>query len=136
VVVLLFEFGLDGVKQRSIDDGGLFARQELTLECHLANVKSVAEQIGEGTARERDAADGLPCLQRPALGGDPALSKLSQQQIETAEREVASEYSADCLGLRRVHCDLAIFGVVAQWGHPADPQTFALGGGDFIPDTL
>ena len=74
VVVHLFgQLGLDGLEQVSIDDGGLLASQDLALEDHLADVEAVAEQMGERTACEGNAADGLACLQRPDLGDDASL---------------------------------------------------------------
>jgi hypothetical protein len=53
IVPLFVQLGLDGVEQVTIEDGGLLAGQDLSLECHLSNVKSVAEQVGEWPARER-----------------------------------------------------------------------------------
>ena len=69
-VHLLVELGLDRLEQLPINDGRLLAGQDLTLECDLANVESVAEQMGERPAGERDASDGLSGLQYPYLGDD------------------------------------------------------------------
>ena len=60
---LLGELGLDGLEQVPINDGRLLAGQDLALECDLANVEAVAQQMGERTAGEGDAADGLAGLQ-------------------------------------------------------------------------
>ena len=73
--------------------------QDLALEGHLANVEAVAQQVGERSARERNAADGLPGLQRPDLGDDAPLAQVGHQQIEAAELEIAAEDGPDPLGL-------------------------------------
>ena len=57
IVHLLGQLDLDGVEELPINNGRLLAWQDLALECHLSNVESVAEQVGERSARERDAAD-------------------------------------------------------------------------------
>ena len=54
IVHLLGQLDLDGIEELPINNGRLLARQDLTLECHLANVEPVAEQVGERSARERD----------------------------------------------------------------------------------
>ena len=78
VIVHLFgQLGLDGIEQVPIDDGGLLAGQDLTLEGHLSNVEAVAKQMGERSARERNAADGLPGLERPNLGDDAPLAQVA-----------------------------------------------------------
>jgi len=61
-VVLFLKLGLDGIEQRSVDDGRLLALQNLALEVDVANVESVAQQIGKRAAGERYAADGLAGL--------------------------------------------------------------------------
>ena len=68
IVYLLGQLDLDGVEEPPINNGGLLARQDLTLECHLSNVESVAEKVGERSARERDATDGFSCFQGADLG--------------------------------------------------------------------
>jgi hypothetical protein len=57
IILLLCQLGLDRIEEIAIDDGGLLARQNLTLICYLADVESITEQIGEGAAREGDPAD-------------------------------------------------------------------------------
>ena len=74
--------------------------QDLALECHLSNVEPVAKQMGERTARERDAADGLSGLQGADLGDDALLAQVGHQQVEAAE-------PADSCG---------------RWSGPARPQ--------------
>src|SRR5437660_8082656 len=51
--------------------------------------------MGERSARERDAADGLPGLERPHLGDDAPLAQVGHEQIEAAELEVAAEDGSD-----------------------------------------
>jgi hypothetical protein len=67
IVHLLGQLNLDGIEELPIHNGRLLARQDLTLECHLSNVEPVAEQVGERSARERDATDGFSCFQGTVL---------------------------------------------------------------------
>ena len=66
LLICSIQLGLDGVEQVPIDDGRLLARKRLSLEEHLSDVKPVAEQMGERTAGERDAAYGFTRLQASA----------------------------------------------------------------------
>ena len=136
IVDLLVQLGLDGIEQIPIENGGLLARQDLTLEGHLSDVEPIAKQMGERTARERNAADGLSCLQRADLGDDAPFAQVGHQQVEAAELEIAAEDGPDPLGLGFIDGDLSILGVVAKRRHAADPEALAFGGGDLVPDAL
>ena len=57
VGALLVELGLHGVKEITIQDGGLLARKDVALERDLTDIEPVAQEMGERTARERDASD-------------------------------------------------------------------------------
>ena len=74
IVDLLVQLGLDCIEQVPINNGGLLARQDLALEDNLSDVKSVAKQMSERTAREGNAADGLAGFQGPHLGDDASLA--------------------------------------------------------------
>jgi hypothetical protein len=63
IIHLLGQLDLDGIEELPINNGRLLARQDFALECHLSNVEPVAEQVGERSARERDATDGFSCFQ-------------------------------------------------------------------------
>jgi hypothetical protein len=67
IVQLLVQFGLDGIEQLAVNDGGLLACQSLAPEDHLSDVKPVAKQISKRAAREGNAADRLACLQGRTL---------------------------------------------------------------------
>ena len=58
IVDLGVELGLNRVEQLPLEDGRLLARQHLALERHLADVEPVAQQVGQRTAREGNAANG------------------------------------------------------------------------------
>ena len=77
IVALLVQLGLDGVEQVPINNGGLFAGQDLALEGHLPDVEAVAQQVGERAARERDAADCLAGLEGAGLGDDASLAQVA-----------------------------------------------------------
>ena len=85
IVHLLGQLGLDGIEELPINNGRLLARQDLTLECHLSNVEPVAEQVGEGSARERDATCGFSCFQGADLGDDAPITQLGHDPVEAAE---------------------------------------------------
>ena len=63
IVALVVELGLHRVEQITIEDGGLLAREDLALECDLADVEPIAQKMGEGTAGERDPANRAPGLE-------------------------------------------------------------------------
>src|SRR5437667_4202176 len=92
--------------------------------------------MGERPARERDAAYGLPGLERPHVGDDASLSQFGHEQIEAAELEVAAEDGSDRLCFRLTDRNPAILRVIAERCHAADPEALALGGGDLVPDAL
>ena len=131
-----FSLAWTASNRSSIDDGGLLAGQDLALEDHLADVEPVAKQMGERTAREGNAADGLSCLQGPHLGDDASFAQVRHQQVEAAKLEIAAEDGPDAVGLGFIDGDLSVLGVVAQRRHAADPKALALGGGDLVPDAL
>src|SRR5258708_38405028 len=93
-VILLVQFGLDGIEQRTIDNGRLLAFQNVAFEEHLDNVKSVAEQVNEWSSGEWNASDGLSRFQCADFGDDVPLAQISHQQIEAACFEVAPEYGS------------------------------------------
>src|SRR6266436_1829990 len=81
VLALVVELGLHRVKEITIDDGGLLAGQDFTLEHDLADVEPLAQKMGEGTAGKRDPANGAPGLERSHLGDDPLFAKVSHQAV-------------------------------------------------------
>ena len=44
---LLTQLGLDGVEQVPIENAGLFALEDLTLEWHLTDIEAIAQLVGE-----------------------------------------------------------------------------------------
>src|ERR1700757_4512361 len=92
--------------------------------------------MGERSAREWDAAYGLPDLERPHLGDDAPLAQVGHEQIEAAELEVAAEDGSDRLCFRLIDRNPAILRVIAEWHHAADPEALALGGGDLVANAL
>src|SRR5246127_1220240 len=73
---LLTQLGLDGVEKVPMQNAGLFAIEDLTLECHLTDIEAIAKEMGERPAGERNAADGLSGLQRANLGDDALFAQL------------------------------------------------------------
>jgi hypothetical protein len=70
--------------------------------------------MGERSARERDAAYGLPRLERPHLGDDAPLAQAGHEQIEAAEFEVAAEDGFGRLCFRLIDRNPAILRVIAE----------------------
>ena len=137
VTIHLFtQLGLDGLEQVPIDNGRLLALEDLTLKRHVSDIEAIAKQMGERSARERDAAYGVPDLKRPHLGDDAPHAQVGHEQIEAAELEIAAEDGSDRLCFRLIDGNPAILRVIAERCHAADPETLALGGGDLVPDAL
>ena len=67
-----------------------------------------------------------------------AMSRLRRSAITRFRLPslIAFEDGPDPLGLGFVDSDLAVPGVIAERRHAADPQTLALGGGNFVADPL
>src|SRR5260370_6418701 len=133
---LVIDLGLDGVEEITVKDGWLLPREHLALEDDIANVEPVAEKMGERAARERDPSDGLAGLKRSHLGEDPALAEVCHQPVEAPNLEIAAEDGPNPLSFFLNHDDLAVFGLVSQRRHAADPKPLALGGGNLVPDAL
>ena len=55
---LLVKFSLNRLEQRSIKDGWLLAREDLTLVSDLTDIEAIAQQSGERSTGERDASNG------------------------------------------------------------------------------
>lgn len=49
---LFIQLGLDGVEKRAIENCGLFAFEDLTLEGDLSDIEAVTKQIGERSPRK------------------------------------------------------------------------------------
>src|SRR5215204_4112723 len=122
MVPLFTQLGLDRIEQLSVHDGGLLAGQHLALEWHLSNVKPIVEEVGERSARERNAAHSRARLQRADLADDAALAQVRHKQVQTAELEIPAEDGPHPLSLGFVDGDLAVLGVIAQWRHASDPK--------------
>jgi hypothetical protein len=67
---------------------------------------------------------------------DAPLAQFGHQQVQATKLEIEAEDCADRLRLTFIDRDLAILGVVAERHHATDPQPFALGGRDLVPDPL
>src|SRR6185312_11095849 len=100
------------------------------------DVEPVAQEIGEGTTGEWDAADGPSRLQMLQLCHHAALDQLRHQAMDAAEFEIQSKDEPDPLGILFNDHDLAVLGLVAERSPAADPETLALGGADLVADAL
>src|SRR5262245_10251899 len=135
-VALRVELGLHGVKEITIEDGGLLARKDVALEGDLADIEAVAQEMGERTARERDASDRPPALERSHLGDDASFTQVGHEAAEAAQLEIPPKDGPHPLGLLLNYDDLAVPGRVSQGNDAADPQPLALGSGDLVADAL
>src|SRR5947209_15832562 len=136
IVALVVELGLHRVKEITIEDGGLLARQNFAFEGDLPNVEPIAQKMGERAAGERDAANRAPGLERSHLGDDPPLAKVGHQQVEAAQLQIPPKDGPDALSLLFNYDDLAVLGLVSERGYAPDPQPLALGGRDLVADAL
>jgi hypothetical protein len=116
VIVQLFaQLGLDRIEQVTIDNGRLLAGQDLSLEDHLPDVETIAEQMSERPAPEWNATDSHSGLQRAHLGDDAAFAQVYHQQFDAAELEIAAEDDDEVVsaikqppsdqGLRTISCN-------------------------------
>src|SRR5262245_56473763 len=135
-VALLVELGLHGGKEVTIEDGGLLARKDVALEGDLTDIEPVAQEMGERTARERDASDRPPALERSHLGDDASFTQVGHEAAEAAKLEIAAKDGPDPLGLLLNHHNLAVPGRVSQRNDATNPQPLALGSGDLVADAL
>ena len=91
IICLLSELCLNGFKQVAVDNGRLLPLQNLTLEGNLADVEAIAQQVGERTARERNAADLFSRPKGSHLCDNPPLAQVGHEQVEAAELDVTAE---------------------------------------------
>src|ERR1700723_2232873 len=82
IIYLLGQLGLYSIEQVVAYDGRLFPLQHLTLEGNLANIEAVAQQVGERTAREGNAADLFSRPKGSHLCDDPSLAQIGHEQVE------------------------------------------------------
>src|SRR5690242_18814537 len=118
-VHLFGQLSLNGVKQVAVDDSRLLPGQNFALEYHLANVETIAEQVGKRPACERNPADGRSGLQGAHLGHDALFTEVGHEQAEAAKPQIAAEDVSDPVSLAFIDRYLAILGVVAERGHAA-----------------
>src|SRR5258708_24540455 len=116
IVALIGELGLNGVKEITIEGGGLLAGEDLALEGDLADVEPIAQKMGERPAGEWDAANRAPGLERSHLGDDASLAKVGHQQVEAANLQIPPKDGPNPLGLLN-HDDLAVLGLVSERGY-------------------
>ena len=133
---LLGKSGLHGVEEATVENRQLLSWEDLALKLDLADVEPIAQQVGEGTSGEGDAADDLSRTLDAPLRGDPLPPEIRQQRTNASEFEVAPEDRTDGLGLCLIHRDLAVFGIITEWGHATDPEPLALGRSNLVPDPL
>src|ERR1700726_1279471 len=90
--------------------------------------------MGERTARERNAADRTSNFEGTYLCDNAPFAEVGHQDVEAAKLQVTLEDGSHPLCFGSVDGNLAIFRVVAQGHHAADPKALALGGGDLVAD--
>ena len=74
LIACSFSLAWTASNKRAIENCGLFAFEDLTLEGDLSDIEAVTKQIGERSPRKWDAADSLACLQRANLGDECLIS--------------------------------------------------------------
>ena len=136
VIDLLVELDLDRIEQAPIDDGRLLACERLALEHHLSDVEPVAKQMSERPPCEGNGADALARLQDPSLADHATLAQVCHYQVEASKLEIAAEDVPHPVRLGFIDGDLAVFGVVANRSHAANPKTLPLRGRDLVADAL
>src|ERR1700733_9143221 len=136
IIYLLGQLGLYSIEQVVAYDGRLFPLQNLALEGNLAHVEAIAQQVGERTAREGNAAELFSRSKVPHFCDDPSLAQIGHEQVETAKLGVTAKDCLDPVSLGLVDGDPSILGIVTEWGHATDPQPLTFRRRNLIPDAL
>src|SRR5258707_14566356 len=79
------------VKQRTIHDRRLLARQDLILVFDLADIEVVAQHVVQRATPERDPTPRRPRGEPPGFGPDVAFSEVPQQFVDAAKFEISPE---------------------------------------------
>jgi hypothetical protein len=83
------------IEQAAIKDRRLLSEEDLSLVIDLSNVEAVAQEIGEGPAGERNAADGPAGGQRADPGGNARCPQIGKQRVENPQFQVSTEDMPD-----------------------------------------
>ena len=112
-------------EQVTIKDRGMLGETDLTPVSDFADVKAVAQKIGERASCEGDPADSAPIRQMPHFCDDPPLPELLHELAEACELKVAAEDEPHTLGFLLVEDELLVSALVSEWHHAADPKALA-----------
>src|SRR5580700_6192708 len=102
----------------------------------LTDVKTITQQIVQGTTGERDASPAGSCSCYPNLTSDLLAIQMHCQFGNASNLQVSGEDLAYDLGFFRIWNQLSSFQIVAEWHKASHPHSFLLRGGDFVPDPL
>jgi len=116
--------------------GGLRPGQYLILEANLSEVKPIAQYIKERALGEGNASPGPAGRQVADLRPEHAFFEIDDQAIDAAELEISPEDRPNLISLVLNDEQLAVLEFIAERHHAADPQSFALRGGDLVADSL
>ncbi len=126
----------DCVKQRTIHDRRLLARQDLILVFDLADVEVIAKQVVQCAAAERDATTRRSRREPFDSGSDVAFPEVPNQFVDTAEFEISPVDRSDELSFLFDDGNLAVLHLIPTGQVASDPEALTLGCRNLVPDTL
>src|SRR5437763_15200586 len=130
------ELLLDCIKELSIQDRWLLARQNFALVFDLADIEPIAQEIEQRSALEQNAAADSTGCEQPFLCSDILISEVAHHRVHPTEFEIASVDQPDPFGLVFDDGDLAVLHLVSKGQGTADPKPFSFGGGNLVADAL
>jgi hypothetical protein len=116
---------LDLVERLSVNDGCVFTGKPFVLVSGFASVKSVLQEVGEGTIGEGNLVVKFFNLGIPTFGDDTLGVEVRDQLPETLHLQIPLEDISDGLGFGLVDDELLVLGVIAHWDSAARPFALA-----------
>src|SRR2546429_3961003 len=124
------------LEQRGIENGLVLTVVNLATVDHLADIKTVLEQIRERPYAEAAPADGPAGRAPPRLAANSPPIEVLRQRADGAELEITGKDCANRRSLGCDHKDLLVYGRIAERHRAADPKAFAFGGSDLVAHPL
>src|SRR6516162_761520 len=82
VSLMVRQLLLDGLEQSAVDNGRLFAWEDLTPVFDFPDEEPIAQKVGEGTSAEGNASADLAGTEGPRLGIDVPCPEVPDQLVD------------------------------------------------------
>src|SRR5271157_3327727 len=114
----------------------MLAGMDLSAIGDLADVELVLQEVCERADTIAGGGDRPPVRQSPWFRFDALSIERRRQRADRAQPQVVVEDLADEICLLRHDLQLLVDAAVAKGHRTADPDAFALGGGDLVANSL